>query len=60
MGNGPVKRVKVEVHFELVRDFMPVFVIRKFDQISIENKAWDISPIISLWENFSSLKGKQF
>ena len=44
-----------------VASFMPVLVIRKFDEISIEKKsccAWDnISSIISLWEIFSSLKG---
>ena len=44
-----------------VVSFMPVLVFWKFDEISIEKKsccAWDnISPIISLWENFSSLKG---
>ena len=48
--------------FEFVRDFMLVLVIRKFDQISIENKVavpgTTFPPFISLWEHFSSLKGE--
>ena len=63
-GNSKVSS-RFSLDFKLILDFMSLLVITKFDEDLIKMKALyqgqhlNICPIIgSLWENFSTLKGK--